>query len=283
MKNLWQQLKFRYREGDVSIKLIYICVSLFLLSMLVNVLFYRNSPQQFEDFFGSLAGWDGFLHQPWGLITYTFFHAGLLHLAINMLMLWVIGKMFLQYFRTNDLLTFFLFGALAGSIAFTVLSQLFPIGGILIGASAGIYALFFALASYMPKHKIQLMFIRLSIPLDYIAYGLIAYDLILIVSGKNVGGQISHLGGAAFGFFYMKAFEKGNDFLGHLIRPLFVAKSVRKPGKTQRPPRDDYDFNSQKVDKQKKIDKILDKISGSGYESLSREEKDFLFKAGKND
>lgn len=282
MKDLIQQLKTNYKNGNINVRLIFICVGVFVFSILIDLFFFRNSVWKIHHYFDAKPSFEQFFSQPWGILTYTFFHGGVLHLALNCLMIYFIGQLFLRYFRKEDFLTFFIFGSVSGAVFFMGFSYVFDYGQGLVGASAAVYAIFFALVAYIPKTKVQLMFFNFNIPLDYIGYGLLAFDVLMILSGENVGGHISHLGGAAFGFLYMKQFERGNDFLGGIVRPVFFPQ--KKKSKTSRPatPRDDYEFNSQKVEKQKKIDKILEKISRSGYESLTKEEKDFLFKAGKN-
>ncbi len=282
MKDLIQQLKNNYKKGDINIKLIFICVGVFVISSLLDLFFFRNSVWKIIHYFDAKPTLQQFFSQPWGILTYTFFHGGLLHLALNCLMIYFIGKFFLRYFRKEDFLTFFLFGSICGALFFMGFSYVFNYGQGLVGASAAVYAVFFALVAYIPKTKIQLMFININISLDYVAYGLLALDFFMILSGNNVGGHVSHLGGAAFGFLYMKQFEKGNDFLGGIVRSLFFREKKSVKTDRRKASRDDYEFNSQRVDKQKDVDKILDKISKSGYESLTKEEKDFLFKQGKN-
>lgn len=277
---LIKQLKNKFKEGDVSIKLIFICVGIFLLDTILKLFNFHLS-----SFFSLGAGMDTFFYQPWGILTYAFFHGNLLHLAFNMFMLFVAGKFFLRYFRDNDLLTFYFFGAISGGLFFAAYSTW--IGddpSSLVGASAAVYSVFFALVSYVPKMKVQLAIINITLPLDYLAYALLGFDVLMILAGNNDGGHVSHLGGAAFGFLYMKQFEKGRDFLGIFKSklPSFGKGSQKVNTQRKRPPRDDYEFNSQKVEKQKKVDIILDKISRSGYDSLSKEEKDFLFKSGRN-
>lgn len=274
-----EQLKYNFKNGNVSIRLIFICVTVFILDLILKLFdVHLNS------YFSVGSGWEAFVRQPWGILTYSFFHGNLWHLALNMFMLYVMGKFFLRYFRNHDLLTFYFFGGIFGGIFFIFLSPLIDAPAILVGASAAVYSVFFALVSYVPKMKVQLAIVNITLPLDYLAYGLLGFDLIMILANNNVGGHISHLGGAAFGFLYMKQFEKGNDFLGKFLLKLIPSKNSQKTKRTERPkpPKDDYEFNSQKVEKQRKIDTILDKISRSGYESLSKEEKDFLFKSGRN-
>lgn len=274
-----EQLKHNFKHGDISIRLIFICVGIFLIDTILR-LFSIN----IGAYFSLGSGIEGFIRQPWGILTYSFFHGNLIHLVLNMFMLYVVGKFFLRYFRSNDLLTFYFWGAIFGGLFFIGLSEIMNKPATLVGASAAVYSVFFALVAYVPKMKLQLAIINVTLPLDYLAYGLLAFDVLMIIADSNAGGHISHLGGAAFGFLYMKQFEKGNDFLGKLFSKLIPSKNTTKTRRTERPkpPKDDYEFNSQKVAKQKKIDAILDKISSSGYESLSKEEKDFLFKSGKN-
>lgn len=273
-----EQLKYNFKNGNVTIKLIFICVAVFVVDIILG-LFKVN----LSSFLSVAGGFEGFLRQPWGILTYSFFHGNVFHLALNMLMLYVIGNLFLRYFRNNDLLTFYFWGSIFGALFFIIFSEFYEKSVVLLGASAAVYSVFFALVAYVPKMKLQLAIINVTLPLDYLAYGLLAFDVLMIIADSNAGGHVSHLGGAAFGFLYMKQFEKGRDFLGSFWVKLFTPKpKVQKRTHRPTPPRDDYEFNSQKVAKQKKIDAILDKISSSGYESLSKEEKDFLFKSGKN-
>lgn len=282
MNDIIEKLKYNYKNGDITIRLIFICVGVFLVCSLVNFIFFKNSVTSLDDFFGMSSGLESFLKRPWGFFTYLFFHGNLMHLLINMLMLYYIGQLFLRYFRSNDFLTFFFGGAVFGALAFIALAGLLRYNGTLVGASAAVYAIFFGLVAYVPKTKVQLFLINFNIPLDYVGYALLAFDVFSIFSGNNSGGHISHLGGAAFGFLYMKQFEKGNDFLGQFFRKIFTKQKKTKFKVHKTPPRDDFEFNGEKLNKQKEIDKILDKISRSGYESLSKEEKDTLFNAGKN-
>lgn len=288
MTDFIEKIKFKYKQGEINVRLIFVCVGIFLFSLIFNFFFSKllNLPN-IQNYFVAKATWEGFLGQAWGIITYTFIHGDLLHLALNMLMIYFIGNMFLRYFRKENFLTFFLFGSISGAIAFMGFSYVFNYGNSLLGASAAVYSIFFAMMTYLPHTKIRLFLLNFDIKFIHIGYGLLAFDILMILSDNNVGGHISHLGGAAFGYFYMKQFEKGNDFLGQIIRSIFYrSKPIRKPKNTYQerrktPPRDDYEFNAMRNAKQKKVDEILDKISRSGYESLTKEEKDFLFKAGK--
>ncbi|MBO6211706.1 rhomboid family intramembrane serine protease, partial [Algoriella sp.] len=273
--------------------LIYINVVVFFTLLIIDFVL-RNllkSPITTADLF-ALSSTQELLYKPWQIVTYSWLHGSLFHLLMNMVLLYFVGQMFLQQFQNRNFYTFYFFGGIFGGIFFLLFQNIFNYSHLLVGASAAVYAVFFALIAYNPKMPVRLMFIPSAFPLLYVGYVFIAFDVYNIISDQNAGGSISHLGGALFGYLYMKQFEKGNDFLGKFIfqieglfkkREKSTFKTYKNTSSTnnQSVPRDDYDFNHLKVEKQKKIDTILDKISRSGYESLSKEEKDFLFKEGR--
>ena len=288
LNGILDDLKLKYNTGNIGTKIIYINVLLFFTLFIIDKLFntsINNSLQlpRLEE---------NFAQHPWSIITYFWVHWDLWHLVFNMILLYFVSQLFLRFFRDQNLLTFYLFGGLAGGLLFLI----FPIQptNLLAGSSAAIYALLFAVISYNPKLPVRLVLIPSSFPILYFGYFFLGLDLFqIIMKGDNIGGSISHLGGMAFGYLYMKQFEKGNDFLGKFIQGIISMfnKQEKKPqfktykqSKTEQQanPKSDYDYNHQKVEKQKKIDAILDKISRAGYESLSKEEKDFLFREGRS-
>lgn len=293
VNNVLDELKLKYTKGNSATKLIYINVVVFFTLLIIDFVL-RNllkSPITTADLF-ALSSTQELLYKPWQIITYSWLHGSLFHLLMNMVLLYFVGQMFLQQFQNRNFYTFYFFGGIFGGIFFLLFQNIFNYSHLLVGASAAVYAVFFALIAYNPKMPVRLMFIPSAFPLLYVGYVFIAFDVYNIISDQNAGGSISHLGGALFGYLYMKQFEKGNDFLGKFIfqieglfkkREKSTFKTYKNTSSTnnQSVPRDDYDFNHLKVEKQKKIDIILDKISRSGYESLSKEEKDFLFKEGR--
>ena len=293
VNNVLDELKLKYTKGNSATKLIYINVVVFFTLLIIDFVL-RNllkSPITTADLF-ALSSTQELLYKPWQIITYSWLHGSLFHLLMNMVLLYFVGQMFLQQFQNRNFYTFYFFGGIFGGIFFLLFQNIFNYSHLLVGASAAVYAVFFALIAYNPKMPVRLMFIPSAFPLLYVGYVFIAFDVYNIISDQNAGGSISHLGGALFGYLYMKQFEKGNDFLGKFIfqierlfkkREKSTFKTYKNTSSTnnQSVPRDDYDFNHLKVEKQKKIDTILDKISRSGYESLSKEEKDFLFKEGR--
>ncbi len=292
--NILEELKLKYSSGSSATKLIYINVVVFFTLLIIDFVLRTaaNTIITTIDLF-ALSSFDDLLLKPWQILTYSWLHGNLFHLIMNMVLLYFVGQMFLQQFQNSNLFTFYIFGGITGGIFFLLFQNVFNYSHLLVGASAAIYAVFFGLISYNPKMPVRLLLIPTSFPLLYIGYVFIAFDVYNIIASQNAGGSISHLGGAIFGYLYMKQFEKGNDFLGNFISRIegIFKKKERSTFKTYKNtssnssrtnvPKDDYDFNHQKVEKQKKIDVILDKISRSGYESLSKEEKDFLFREGR--
>jgi len=286
LNGILDDLKLKYKTGNIATKIIYVNVVIFFTLFLIEKLLhfpiqnYIQLPRIEQDF----------INQFWSILTYSWIHRDLWHLLMNMVMLYFVSQLFLKYFRENNLLTFYIFGGLAGGLLFLIvpLNTNFS----LAGSSACIYAILFAIISYNPKLPVRLILFPTTFPLLYFGYFFIGLDLLqIILKNENIGGSISHLGGMAFGYLYMKQFEKGNDFLGNFtlkITSLFQKKNKtsfktyrRNTKQENKTPKNDYDFNHLKVEKQKKIDGILDRISRSGYESLTKEEKDFLFKEGR--
>ena len=212
-----------------------------------------------------------------------------MHLLFNMLWLHFGGKIFLQYLNPKQLLSTYILGGISGGLLFVIAYNYIPSlqgyldGAQALGASASVLAIIVAIATYTPNYSVQLPFIGF-VKLKHIAIFTVALDIISIPKG-NTGGHIAHIGGALFGYIYIKHMRKGNDFskgfssflerLINTFKPKSKLKTVHKRAKT------DYEFNSGKSAQQKEIDKVLEKISKSGYESLSKEEKATLFSASK--
>jgi len=234
-----------------------------------------------------------FIFKPWSIITYGFAHIGFWHLFFNMLVLYFIGRSFSNLFNIKLSLNVYFLGIISGALAYMLAYAIFPGGilkftGPLLGASAGVRAALIFLCAYMPNYEVRL--ITFNIKLLYIGLVLVALDVLGLFSG-NAGGNIAHLGGDVLGFLYATQLKKGTDIgkgferIMDSIMGMFSKKSRLKTvykskskGKAYAGhTKDEFDeFN-----KQKQIDIILDKISKSGYESLSNEEKEFLFRSGK--
>ena len=211
-----------------------------------------------------------------------FFHGNFIHLLFNLIFLFYIGNLFLNFFTVKQFISYFLLGIISGGLAFLLLQP----QGFLVGSSAGIMAVLVGLATKIPTYEIRLNLIG-GVKLWIIAAIYVAVSLVGL-DGLNSGGNIAHLGGALLGFFYTKQLQRGSD-IGNFfekfinsITSIFTLKkqnplkTVHKNKNIKRKP-----THKEQNAHQRRIDGILDKISKSGYESLTKDEKDFLFKAGK--
>ena len=284
--NILDDLKLQYKTGGMVQKLIFWNIGFFLFSL---VFFYSFSVGQFQ-----IPAWIAlssdlgvFVRTPWTLITFNFFHSGFLHLFFNLMVLHFSGRLFNTYFTDKQLLGIYVLGGVFSGITF-VLSYLF-IGkaGLLVGASGAIMAILIATATYAPFMLLRIPLIGI-VKLWHVAFVILLIDLIQMPL-DNTGGHLAHLGGALFGFIYMKLLQTGKDitkpfslFLDAIVN-IFKPKKKTPFKKVHRNATKNV-VNSSVSDKdfaQKQIDDILDKISKSGYDSLTKEEKEFLFKAGK--
>tara|TARA_B110000444_G_C18851398_1_gene605937 strand:+ start:3700 stop:4551 length:852 start_codon:yes stop_codon:yes gene_type:complete len=279
----WIYLKNRYYQFSISEKLIFINVLCFFVPFIINTLLFL-----FNISFGGIIYWfelspnlGALLFKPWTLLTYSFFHTSISHLFWNMLLLYYSSSIFLNLFKKETYINTYLLGVLFGGILFVLSYLIFPVfqGSFpsMIGASAGVMAVLIFVCRYSPENEIRLLFF--NVKLKYIGIALVAIDLVMIPYG-NAGGRISHLGGALFGYFYANNISQGND-IGYFFQKswqylssLFYKSNLKAVYKSK---------NSSKTIKynQAEIDVILDKISNSGYESLTKNEKETLFNAGK--
>ncbi|WP_291868333.1 rhomboid family intramembrane serine protease [Maribacter sp.] len=282
-------LKYQFARLSIAEKLIAINVIIFILEGLFKSLFGFSVLSWFElpkDFFS-------FIKQPWSIISYSFFHAGFGHIFRNMLILYFAGRIFLNIFGTKRFLNVYFLGIIAGGLVFLLSYNVFPTlihaNTALIGASAGVTAVLIFVCSYVPTQEIRLFVF--NVKLWYIGAFVVLMDLIQIPNSGNIGGHLAHLGGAALGYFYARQLLNGIDIgsgFGRLIDSItniFRGKEKKAPLKTVYRNKEEKKHSKETYDKdarQKKVDNILDKISKSGYESLSQDEKDFLFQAGKD-
>lgn len=232
------------------------------------------------------------ISRPWGLFTYMFTQEGFLHLLFNMFMLYFGGQLFRLLLNDRKLVSVYLGGGIAGGILFILSYNIFPVfaealpQSLAIGASASVLAVLAAAATFAPNYQVPLILFG-NVKLKYLALVFVGIDLISMRQG-NAGGHIAHLGGALWGFLYITVYQHYNHTFLRLIHPFRNWHFPRKKKKTTfrqtyhnpRPERDE-DFNARKAAEQQRIDEILDKISRSGYDKLSREEKEFLFRTGK--
>ena len=279
------EIKQSFKEGSVLTRIIYINIGVFLLIKLVGV-FFLLANRSF-----SLSYWlalpsdpSALLYRPYTFITYMFLHENFLHILFNLLGLYWFGKMLLYHFESDKLLGLYLFGGISGGVLFVAAYNFLPVfesnNVVLIGASASVYAIIVALAVYNPNREIHLFFIG-KFALKYVAAFYVLLS-VLSISSTNPGGNIAHLGGALWGWFYISRLRRGKNVGFGVIKFVnsipgwFKIKPKMKVSYKQ-PPRDDHEYNRQKNRQQEEINRILDKISESGYENLSKQEKELLF------
>ncbi len=287
---IWDEIKESFREGSALTRLIYINLGVFLVFRILNVFFFLSgTPFPFMDWLALPADFGLLASRPWTLITYMFLHFEFLHILFNLLWLYWMGQIFLTYFDQGKLITIYLLGGISGGLFYVVGYNLFPVfshmvsDSRLLGASASVIAIVTALAVHAPNHTLHLMFIG-PVKMKYIA--LISVLMYVIgISSTNAGGNLAHLGGAFWGVIYVLQLRRGID-PGKRVNGLF--SSLKKTFGSQpkvkisyRKPTDDIEYNRQKNQDQKRMNQILEKISKSGYDSLSKEEKEILFRMGK--
>ena len=287
---IFDEIKESFKEGSALTRLIYINLGVFLVIRILNVFFFLSgTPFPFMDWLALPADFSLLASRPWTLITYMFLHYEFLHILFNLLWLYWMGQIFLGYFDQGKLVAIYLLGGIFGGLFYVAGYNLFPAfsqivaDSRLLGASASVIAIVAALAVHAPNHTLHLMFIG-PVKMKYIA--LVSVLMYVIgISSTNAGGNLAHLGGAFYGVIYVFQLRRGID-PGKRINRLasYLKKNFSpKPKVTvsYRKPVDDIEYNRQKNQDQKRMNEILEKISKSGYDSLSKEEKEILFRMGK--
>ncbi|MCK6609695.1 MAG: rhomboid family intramembrane serine protease [Bacteroidia bacterium] len=292
--NLFEELKFKFNRGNAIVRIIMINVLVFIVFGLTNTLFIltmgsqaQDAVQNFRNWFELPASFSRLLYQPWSLFTYMFLHNGFLHLIFNMLWLYWIGQILQQFLGNAKTYVAYLLGGLSGAIAYLVVYNISPFLqptvslAFVVGASAAVYAVVFASATLSPDYELSLFLIG-PVKLKFIALATILIDLIMIPVDGNAGGHIAHLGGAFFGFLYIKQLyshnflSKGFDKLESLFAP--------KPESNLRVYHRSAFIRKEEKGRptQEEIDQILDKINSKGISVLSQKERDLLNQFGKD-
>jgi membrane associated rhomboid family serine protease len=289
-----EDLKIQFKTGGVVTQLIFWNVVSFVIPVAIfGVLSLFSIKMDYLSFVSLSSYPQDLIWKPWSILSYAFFHADVFHILFNLLMLHFAGRLFLTFFNPKQFLSLYfvsvLFSGLFYLLCYFVLPSLQNTNTALVGASAGIMAVLFATIAYSPFMVIR-MFLFGNVKLWYIAVALIVIDLFQLTL-NNTGGHLAHLGGAFFGYLYVFFLKRGTD-IGAWFYPILglFDKDFRHSKKTPFK-KVHRNYQTPEVKKESKIvrkdkvqqqtDEILDKISRSGYDSLSKEEKDFLFKAGK--
>lgn len=303
--SVYEDMRQMFRSGHMINRLIIINVVMFiLLHMAAIVIGISNASPHGEainvitEYFAiSRDLWFDITH-PWVIITHMFTHIGFFHIIFNLLLLYWFGIIVGDLIGDKHILPLYILGGLTGALVYFIVAQwLYPQGSTAIGASAAVMAIAVAAASINPNHNMRLILLG-NVRIKYIVLGLLIFDIISISNQSNTGGHFAHLGGAFFGWFYIKMLNEGQDLsigINGTVESI-VNFFRKKPEKSPlRVVKKEKVFSRTKDQKQKKnknmkvvqsdqekLDAILDKISTSGMDSLSDEEKEFLQKLSKN-
>ena len=255
-------------------KIIFLNIAIYLSPFLINTILFLFNIKNIDliKWFTIDADFGQLIFKPWSIITYGFLHGSFSHIFWNMVILYYFGKILNNLFEDKLLKKLYLSGIAVGGLTYVISYNIFPVfsgvESVMIGASAGVMSVLFYLASYSPQMGIRIFFFDIKI--IYIALFLFFYDIIQIPL-NNSGGHIAHIGGAIWGYYYCISNNKGVDLTQSIFN---IFKTTKKKNSKVRQSNNNFD--------QKKIDSILDKISDSGYDSLTKKEKEYLFKVGKN-
>ncbi|MDQ3052244.1 MAG: rhomboid family intramembrane serine protease [Bacteroidota bacterium] len=291
---LIDEIRLSFTRSEGLFRILVINVSFFLvIGLMKAVLFLSGSGfglvNSIIDVLAVKSSLVELMKQPWSLVTYMFVHENFLHILFNMLVFFWTGKIFCEFLGSRKVVAVYVLGGLAGAFVYILSYNLFPAFSQavefskLIGASAGVIAVLVAIATLTPDYTMHLLIFG-AVRLKYIAIFLVLLYVISIPDG-NAGGNISHLGGAAFGFIYTRSLRAGVDIGNWLERIFDFFLNLFNPSKKLKAIHRNTVVKGRQVDgvpRQEIIDSILDKISRSGYSSLSKEEKEILFKASKH-
>ena len=283
-------LRGNFRRGDIVTRLLYINIGIYLLVALAGAVLtlFRLSGSYYFSYLELPAWPDRFIRQPWSIITYMFMHAGLLHLLFNMLWLYWFGKLFLMFFSGRHLRGVYILGGICGGLLYMLAYNVFPYfedavyRSTLVGASASVLAIVFAVGVSEPNYEVQFMFIG-RVKMKYVALGVLVLDL-LFISSDNAGGHIAHIGGALSGWWFASSIHRGKDITAWInaVLDAIAGPHRRKPRK---PKMKVHAGGGRKEEDRKRtsgadMDRILDKLRKSGYGSLTDDEKKSLFDGG---
>ena len=292
---LIDDLKFKLAQNNAVVKLIALNTIGYLVFALAHVFFWlfqaNDVISAVEKLFVLYASPSNFISQPWGIITYMFLHSGFFHVLFNMLWLYWLGMLLHEYLGNIRVYQVYFLGGIFGGLLYMFAYNVFPVfssdlnTSFALGASAGVLAIVAATATLLPTYTVMLFGV-FSVQLRYIAIFSVLIDLLNIPS-SNAGGRIAHLGGALTGFLFIKYLYTNNTFTNaiHSVSSFFKKIFKQKPTLTVHH-KSDFRIKQQPENTSKPnqadVDAILEKISKSGYESLTAKEKELLFRASKD-
>lgn len=293
MANIIEEIKQSFSKGNFLTRLIYINAGVFLLvKLLTIILSVLGSSMYWITYLELPAFFQTLIRQPWSIITYMFMHHDFIHLIFNLLTLYWFGKIFTEYFSQKQLVGLYFLGGIGGAALYVAAYNLVPslnshiFFSYLIGASASVMAIIFALVKYIPNEEVNLALIG-PVKLKYLGLAMLVLDIIGTTS-TNAGGSIAHIGGAITGYLFAASMiNSGKDITDPInkiitfINGLFYRRQKPKFTVHKNTTKTDQEWNvennNRKRENNEEIDRILDKIRKSGYTNLSEEEKKRLF------
>lgn len=283
MKSIWFDIKMIFNSPNQGLKkLIAFNIFIFLVLMVGKVgLILAGQEQIFSALLEHLTLSSTpiiVLKEPWTVFTYFFIHIELFHLLFNMMFLFWFGIIIQDFIGSERIVKLFIWGGISGAVAYLLLVNSFSYfiskgPTYLNGASAGVFAIVVAAATIKPTYRIHLFFIG-DVQIKYVAAFYLIWSFIE-TTGTNAGGNIAHLGGALMGFiygFYFQLPQKKNVFVKEEKVFSFVKVAQKRVSESMN------ELDNEEV-VEEELNQILDKISKSGYDSLSKYEKKRLFKA----
>ncbi|MDZ7934815.1 MAG: rhomboid family intramembrane serine protease [Emticicia sp.] len=297
MASFIDDIKSPFKKGNVLVQLMLINAGVFLSLILIGFIFSFSRSggaisQIINNNFELIAPIRLFILKPWTLLTYCFTHQGFFHLLFNMLSLFWFGTLVQEFIGSRKLLNIYIIGGMLSGLIYiavynllTLSPQLNGISPTILGASAAVYAVMFAAVALLPEYEFYLFGVIL-IKIKYLAWAFLIISFIVPSSG------ISHLGGAFAGYSYVYLLRRGtdlgspieaiSDWLNNLWKPKPQVKIPQRKysestvaSKSGNAPKSDSNY----FPDQDEVDAILDKIGKSGYESLTKEEKQKLYRA----
>lgn len=311
LQSIWDDVKREFQYGNMVTRLIIVNSTIFVIVNIVKLALKFPNPldpipyNNFLHFFSMPQSGSFFLTHPWTLFTSMFLHQDFGHLLWNMLAFYWFGRVVGDLLGNHRILPLYLLGGITGNIVFFIVANIFDMGHFALGASAAVTAMLACAAATAPDYIFNVLLIG-PVRLKYIALVLLFLDVVAIANSFNAGGSFAHLGGAVMGFIYVSALRNGID-LGkpfNLITTSITnwvsgknkktftykkgekefARSERRSQTTSKANKasdKDRSAAGEAMSEQEKVDIILDKIKQKGYDSLSKEEKEFLFNASK--
>lgn len=293
--SIWEDLKQQFNQGNMLTRIILVNIGVFVVINLVLVFTPGGNYYSIIRPIALDSEWFYVLTHLWGILTHMFLHTAFWHILWNMILLYWFGRILGDLLGDQRVLPLYLMGGLAGGLAFFLYANVTGGHTYAIGASGAVMAVIVATGVIAPDYNLRLILIG-DVKLKYIVAVLLFLDIIGAGGTDNTGGHFAHLGGAFFGYFFATQLKNGNDLaipVNNLLDKLkaifggFASKRRRGPRVAYKNPNAGKKATKSKTktttdpSHQEHLDKILDKIKQTGYDSLTEEEKEFLFNASK--